>query len=80
MVDANGAYTRTQALAMAEAFAESGVTWFEEPVSSDDLEGLRMLRERAPPEWRSRRGSTGTTSLTSAACSKRARWMCFRPT
>ncbi|MGI9095452.1 MAG: enolase C-terminal domain-like protein [Thermoleophilaceae bacterium] len=48
MVDANGAYTRTQALAMAEASAESGVTWFEEPVSSDDLEGLRMLRERAP--------------------------------
>ncbi len=48
MVDANGAYTRTQALALAETFAESGVTWFEEPVSSDDLEGLRMLRERVP--------------------------------
>ncbi len=48
MVDANGAYTRKQALALAEAFAESGVTWFEEPVSSDDLEGLRMLRDRAP--------------------------------
>ncbi len=48
MVDANGAYTRTQALALAELFAESGVTWFEEPVSSDDLEGLRMLRERIP--------------------------------
>lgn len=25
-----------------------GVTWFEEPVSSDDLEGLRLLRDRAP--------------------------------
>jgi len=24
------------------------VTWFEEPVSSDDLEGLRLLRDRAP--------------------------------
>jgi L-alanine-DL-glutamate epimerase-like enolase superfamily enzyme len=47
-VDANGAYSRKQALAMAEAFAESGVAWFEEPVSSDDLEGLRLLRDRAP--------------------------------
>ena len=47
-VDANGAYSRKQALAMAEAFAELGVTWFEEPVSSDDLDGLRLLRDRAP--------------------------------
>ncbi len=47
-VDANGAYTRKQALAFAEAFAGYGVTWFEEPVSSDDLEGLRLLRDRAP--------------------------------
>ncbi len=47
-VDANGAYSRTEALTHAEAFAESGVTWFEEPVSSDDLEGLRALRDRAP--------------------------------
>lgn len=48
MVDANGAYARKQALAQAEAFARCGVTWFEEPVSSDDLEGLRLLRDRAP--------------------------------
>ena len=47
-VDANGAYSRKQALAMAEEFAELGVTWFEEPVSSDDLDGLRLLRDRAP--------------------------------
>jgi L-alanine-DL-glutamate epimerase-like enolase superfamily enzyme len=47
-VDANGAYSRKQALHMADMFAESGVTWFEEPVSSDDLEGLRLLRDRAP--------------------------------
>ncbi len=47
-VDANGAYSRKQALAFAEAFAEVDVTWFEEPVPSDDLEGLRLLRERAP--------------------------------
>ena len=47
-VDANGAYSRKQALAFAEAFTEYGVTWFEEPVSSDDLEGLRLIRDRAP--------------------------------
>ena len=47
-VDANGAYTRKQALAQAEIFSESAVSWFEEPVSSDDLAGLRLLRDRAP--------------------------------
>jgi L-alanine-DL-glutamate epimerase-like enolase superfamily enzyme len=47
-VDANGAYSRKQALAFAEIFTEYGVSWFEEPVSSDDLEGLRLLRDRAP--------------------------------
>lgn len=48
-VDANGAYSRKEALALAEIFAaQSGVTWFEEPVSSDDLEGLHLLRNRAP--------------------------------
>ena len=47
-VDANGAYSRKQALAQAKAFEEFNVTWFEEPVSSDDLEGLRVVRDRAP--------------------------------
>jgi L-alanine-DL-glutamate epimerase-like enolase superfamily enzyme len=48
-VDANGAYTVAQALALAEEFAAQGsVRWFEEPVSSDDLSGLRAIRERAP--------------------------------
>jgi L-alanine-DL-glutamate epimerase-like enolase superfamily enzyme len=46
MVDANGAYGRKQALWFADQFAGLGVTWFEEPVSSDDLEGLRLLRDR----------------------------------
>jgi len=48
MVDANGAYTRHQAIAMAEQFSRHGVVYFEEPVSSDDLEGLRGVRDRAP--------------------------------
>jgi L-alanine-DL-glutamate epimerase-like enolase superfamily enzyme len=47
-VDANGAYSRKQALRQAEAFAMLDVGWFEEPVSSDDLEGLRMVRKHAP--------------------------------
>ncbi len=47
-VDANGAYTRKQALHKANQFGDLGVTWFEEPVSSDDREGLHLLVERAP--------------------------------
>lgn len=47
-VDANGAYARKQALRLALEFAGFGVAWFEEPVSSDDLDGLRLLRDRAP--------------------------------
>jgi L-alanine-DL-glutamate epimerase-like enolase superfamily enzyme len=49
-VDANGAYTRRQALEWARLYAdEFGVKWFEEPVSSDDLEGLRFVRDHSPP-------------------------------
>lgn len=47
-VDANGAYPPARALEQAHRFADHGVTWFEEPVSSDDLAGLRFVRERAP--------------------------------
>jgi L-alanine-DL-glutamate epimerase-like enolase superfamily enzyme len=47
-VDANGAYTVTQAIEMAHRFAEYGVRWFEEPVSSDALTGLCQVRARAP--------------------------------
>ncbi len=47
-VDANGAYRRKQALLLAERFAEQEVRWFEEPVSSDDRRGLRLVRDRAP--------------------------------
>jgi L-alanine-DL-glutamate epimerase-like enolase superfamily enzyme len=47
-VDANGGYSRKQALAFAEVFADLGVVWFEEPVTSDDLDGLRLIRDRAP--------------------------------
>jgi L-alanine-DL-glutamate epimerase-like enolase superfamily enzyme len=51
-VDANGAYDRKQALAFADRFSAFGVTWFEEPVTSDDLDGLRLLRDRTPTTMR----------------------------
>ncbi|MGH9125586.1 MAG: enolase C-terminal domain-like protein [Acidimicrobiales bacterium] len=49
-VDANGGYRRKQAVRMAGGFAEHGVTWFEEPVSSDDLVGLREVRDQVSPD------------------------------
>jgi L-alanine-DL-glutamate epimerase-like enolase superfamily enzyme len=43
-VDANGAYDRTQARRLGQQFAEElRVSWFEEPVTSDDLDGLHQL-------------------------------------
>ncbi len=48
MVDGNGAYTPQEALHWAGSFREQGVTYFEEPLSSQDLHGLADLRRRAP--------------------------------
>ena len=50
-VDANGAY-RPQAGAAPRTSVcrEFGVTWFEEPVTSDDREGLSALRAALPLE------------------------------
>src|SRR5439155_17701907 len=48
-VDANGAFDREDAVAWAGRYADEwGVTWFEEPVSSADFGGLRLVRERSP--------------------------------
>jgi L-alanine-DL-glutamate epimerase-like enolase superfamily enzyme len=44
-VDANGAYTRKQAIRVMRECADQDVVWFEEPVSSDDLDGLREIRD-----------------------------------
>lgn len=63
-VDANGAYSRKQALRFAEQFvAECNVTWFEEPVSSDDLAGLHLLRDRAPAGMDIAAGEYGWTAM-----------------
>jgi len=45
-VDANGAYGRSQALEWADRLAAWDVRWLEEPVTSDDPDGLRTVRER----------------------------------
>jgi L-alanine-DL-glutamate epimerase-like enolase superfamily enzyme len=47
-VDGNGAFHVKQALNLAGIFARQDVAWFEEPVSSDYLDGLRLLRKRLP--------------------------------
>jgi L-alanine-DL-glutamate epimerase-like enolase superfamily enzyme len=43
-VDANGGYGRKQAVRIMQAADDCDVRWFEEPVSSDDLVGLRQVR------------------------------------
>jgi len=47
-VDANGAFAPKEALDWASRYAEYGVSYFEEPVSSEDREGLRLVREHGP--------------------------------
>ncbi|CAM4101045.1 enolase C-terminal domain-like protein [Palleronia rufa] len=46
--DLNGALSRKRALAFAEQAAMQRVAWLEEPVSSNDLAGLRLMRDRGP--------------------------------
>ena len=60
-VDANGAYPRHVALEQAARFEAQHVTWFEEPVSSDDLEGLALLVDRAPDGMAIAAGEYGYT-------------------
>jgi L-alanine-DL-glutamate epimerase-like enolase superfamily enzyme len=61
MVDANGAFTPAQALAAAHgSYARFGVDWLEEPVSSDDHDGLRRVRDGAPAGMAIAAGEYGT--------------------
>jgi L-alanine-DL-glutamate epimerase-like enolase superfamily enzyme len=47
-VDANGAFTAKEAIRWAHRYAADwDVRWFEEPVSSADFDGLRLVREHA---------------------------------
>ena len=60
-VDANGAYVGQQALELSQAFAAEKVSWFEEPVSADDLAGLAQLRARLPAGMELAAGEYGYT-------------------
>jgi len=49
MVDANGAFDANTASMWADRYStEWNVTYFEEPVSSEDLRGMAFVREHAP--------------------------------
>ncbi len=50
MVDANGAYSVGQARRVERALREFDVSWFEEPVTSDDPAGLARLRASSVAE------------------------------
>lgn len=62
-VDANGAYSVKQALDFSGRFADEGVSWFEEPVPSDDLKGLHFIRNRAPAGMDITAGEYGDSPL-----------------
>ena len=49
-VDANGGYSAGQAVRVADELGAIGVTWFEEPVSSQDLAGLAEVRGKVRPD------------------------------
>jgi L-alanine-DL-glutamate epimerase-like enolase superfamily enzyme len=49
-VDANGGYSIGQAVRVASRLTDFGVTWFEEPVSSQDLAGLAAVRRQVLPD------------------------------
>lgn len=60
-VDANGAYDVKTALKLAAQFVDCGVTWFEEPVPSSDLEGLAFIRDHCPAMMNIAAGEYGYT-------------------
>jgi L-alanine-DL-glutamate epimerase-like enolase superfamily enzyme len=49
-VDANGGYTVGQAVRVADELSAIGVSWFEEPVSSQNLAGLAAVRRQVRPD------------------------------
>lgn len=46
MVDANHAYTTSDAMYVGEALGELDAYWFEEPIAPEDLDGYRELRKK----------------------------------
>ncbi len=58
-VDANGAFSVKQAVEYAHRFGEWRVSWFEEPVSSENLRGLNFIRHHSPPAMNITAGEYG---------------------
>lgn len=58
-IDANGAYHAKQALNQAQQLEEFRISWFEEPVSSDDIKGLNFVRENSPASIKIAAGEYG---------------------
>jgi L-alanine-DL-glutamate epimerase-like enolase superfamily enzyme len=46
----NGGYSAGQAIRVADELSAIGVSWFEEPVSSQDLAGLATVRQQVRPD------------------------------
>lgn len=69
-VDGNGGYSVPEAIAIAQRFAELGVTWFEQPVDHRDLDGTRRVREHAPPGMAITSGEYITDTAEAAAVSR----------
>lgn len=63
MTDANGAYDAAHAAGLKARLAEFEVTWFEEPVSSNDFDGLSFVRRQPPATVRVTAGEYGWTPL-----------------
>jgi L-alanine-DL-glutamate epimerase-like enolase superfamily enzyme len=49
-VDANGGYSAGQAIRVADELSAVDVSWFEEPVSSQDPAGLAAVRQQVRPD------------------------------
>lgn len=60
-VDGNGAYSTSEAIRLAHHFAEQDVRWFEEPVTSDDLTAMALVRRGMPPGMDVTAGEYGYT-------------------
>lgn len=47
-VDANGAFMPGSAIRYISGLSDFGISWFEEPVTSDDATGLSLVRMKSP--------------------------------
>lgn len=48
LADANGGYSRDDAVRFAQGAADLGLIWLEEPVPADDVAGLALVRRASP--------------------------------